>query len=122
MRYEIHKIDVWPAVRMAFFLSALLGFLLGLASSMVFLLFSGLLRTVLPGEVVGQAGSVLAPLTILLTLVWAPVYGAFGALLATLGVFLYNLIIRWTGGITVRLKEMPSPVTKHFPMDVSSDG
>lgn len=107
---------------MAFFLSALVGFLLGLASSMVFFLFSGLIRTILPGDMVGPAGSVLAPLTILMSLVWTPIYGALGALLAALGVLLYNLVTRWTGGITVRLKEVESPITKPLSMDLSSHG
>lgn len=113
---------MWPAVRVAFLISALLGFLLGLASSMMVLLFYDLIGTILPGEAVGQMGAAFAPLTVLLSLVWAPVYGTFGALLAALGVFLYNLITRWTGGITVRLKDVSPAVAQHSSMDVLSNG
>jgi hypothetical protein len=68
-----------------------------------------------------QAGSFVAPLMILMSLVWAPIYGAFGAMFAALGVLLYNLITRWTGGITMHLRDVPLPVTNQPSTDVSSN-
>ena len=101
--------------------SALLGFLVGLAASMVFVLFSEAIRDLLPGEEIGPPSSGLAPLAILWSLVWAPVYGALGALFTACSVSLYNLMARWTGGITGHLKDIPSPVAEPFSVDGSSD-
>ena len=121
MRYEIYRVDIWPVVRVAFFLSALLGFLIGLVGSMMLYLFSGLVRTILPYEVAGPTGPWVAPLMVLMSLGWAPIYGSVGAMLAATGVLLYNWITHWIGGITVHLKDVEVPRTESPHTDPFSD-
>ena len=103
MRYEIERIEVWPAVKIGFFVGAALGFLIGAAWAGLFVLISGLASMVVPEEVGRGLFAIPAAAGMMIPFVTTLVQGLLWALLAAIGVFIYNLLSRWVGGLVLHL-------------------
>ena len=109
MRYEVERIDVWPAVKIGFFLGAVLGFLVGAFWAGLLVLVSGLASVIIPEEVgrgflaVPAAAGIMIPVVMMLfqAIVWA--------LLAAVGTLVYNVLSGWVGGLVLNLTSAASP-------------
>jgi hypothetical protein len=104
MHYEIQRIELWPVVKIAFFVCAILGFFPGIAVSLLLWALSNAMGTFLPGEV-GDLSD-FPPAMLMLGAILAPIYGAIGAGVAGIAAALYNLLARWIGGLELRLKSV----------------
>ena len=101
MHYEIQRIEIWPVVKVAFFVCAILGFLPGIVVSLFLWGFSNLLRTVMPGEMGDLSG--FSPAMLMMGAILAPLYGTIGGVFAGISAVLYNLLARWIGGVELCL-------------------
>lgn len=102
--YEVKRIEVWPIVKIGFVISVVLGFILGLMSSLMIVAFSNFLGTVVGESFVGSPKTLSGGLAIVGAFFWAPIYGVIGAFLTAISVWIYNLIARWAGGVRLNLK------------------
>jgi len=102
MSYELQRIEIWPVVKIAFFVCAILGFLPGIVASLFLWVFSNLIGTVMPGEMGAISG--FSPAMLMMGAILAPVYGAIGAVFAGIAAALYNLLARWIGGVELNLR------------------
>ena len=102
MSYEIQRIEIWPVVKIAFFVCAILGFLPGIVASLFLWVFSNLIGTVIPVEMGTISG--FPPAMLMMGAILAPVYGAIGAVFAGIAAALYNLLARWIGGVELNLR------------------
>jgi hypothetical protein len=101
MHYEIQRIELWPVVKIAFFVCAVLGLFPGIVVSLFLWGFSNLLRAVMPGEMGDLSG--FPPAMLMMGAILAPIYGAIGAVFAGIAAALYNLLARWIGGVELSL-------------------
>ncbi|HID95838.1 MAG TPA: hypothetical protein EYP53_07260 [Candidatus Latescibacteria bacterium] len=102
MEYEIKRIEVWPAIRICFFLFAIFGLLMGITWALVLSLFTSLANNFLPEGI--DIGGVSSLALFSGSILWAIFYGVFGCLFAAIIVSVYNLIARWAGGFQISLK------------------
>ena len=102
MHYELRQIEIWPVVKVAFFVCAILGFFPGIVVSLFLWVFSNLLRNVMPGEMGDLSG--FPPAMLMMGAILAPIYGAIGAVFAGIAAALYNFLARWIGGVQLSLK------------------
>ena len=103
MFYEIRSVEIWPVVKIAFFVCAILGLLFGMVTSLLLWVFSSLIGTVMSEEI-GEVPRFSLAVVLVMGAIWAPVYGAIGSVFAGIAVALYNLLARWIGGIELNLK------------------
>lgn len=101
--YEIKRIDVWPVVRVAFMIGAVLGFILGLVSSLLIAAFSNLVGAISGVDLTHGPGEVSRGIIVAGAIFWTPIYGVIGAFLAAITVWIYNLMAKWAGGVRLRL-------------------
>jgi hypothetical protein len=107
MNYEVKEINVWSAIKVSFVINAILGLLLGLLVGFLMLFFGALISRLayLPagqtdfGLFTGVAAIIIFPV----------IYGVFGAIINGIiltGLFclLYNLIVKATGGVILKLR------------------
>jgi hypothetical protein len=110
MKYRIHKIGVWSAVKISFLINALLGACLGFFIGIMFFLFGALLARFsdIPGGpelgmpmIGGVAAIILMPIF----------YGFFlavvnGIIVTAIGIWLYNIFSGLVGGVEMELDEI----------------
>ena len=101
MQYTIRHIHVWPVVKIAFFIFAISGFLVGLFWGMFLWIFSSVLGTIMPAEF--EAPEMSGAIIVILAFVLTPMYGVFGAIGAGIGTAIYNVVGKLTGGIEIEL-------------------
>ncbi|MCD6335084.1 MAG: DUF3566 domain-containing protein [Candidatus Latescibacteria bacterium] len=105
MHYELRHIEIWPVVKIAFFVCAILGFFPGIAVSLFLWVFSNLIGTIMPGEIGDLSG--FPPAMLMMGVILSPLYGAIGAVFAGIAAALYNLLARWIGGVELNMKAVP---------------
>lgn len=103
MRYELERVDVWPAVKIGFFLGAVLGFLVGALWAGVLMLVSGLASMVVPEDVGRGLFAIPAAAGIMIPIVMTLFQGIVWAFLAAVGTLIYNVLSGWVGGLVLRL-------------------
>ena len=113
MKYELQRISVWSAVKIAFVLNLLFGFLIGILYA-----FFLMVMAALPAAVMGEEAEKIFPAfagvaALFLPFFFAFLYGIIGAIAAAIGTFIYNVLVKMTGGLEFELKEIPAviPVT-----------
>lgn len=111
MSYEIRRIEIWPVVKIAFFGCAILGFLLGMVTSLLLWVFSNVIGTLMSEEI-GEIPRLSLAMMLVMGAIWAPVYGAIGSAFAGLAVALYNLLARWIGGVELSLEAVRGEETR----------
>lgn len=108
MRYEVKSIGVWALIKITFFLSLALGFLLGLFYAIVII---PIVTAV--GGLAGMGGSAfeempsVGVLAIILPIMFALFAAVFNSLLVMILAAVYNLIARLLGGMEMHLDLLP---------------
>ena len=102
-RLEIKRIDLWSLFKIAFLLYACLGLVVGLFYGL-FMIVAGAIESAFSNEFGdipglgffgGMLGLVMIPLM-------AVLYGAIGSVFVTIGGFLYNLMAKLGGGLSLQ--------------------
>ncbi len=105
MRYEIKRLEIWPIVKIAFIISLLFGFFMGLLNAAFFLLVDAIAQTV------ARAGfdnsqtfdSSFVAFILMFSTLFVAFLSTFAAMVLT---GLYNLFAGWFGGFIVELKSV----------------
>jgi hypothetical protein len=104
MSYRIARIDLWPAVKVAFVIFTALALAMGLVWLVILFAIGGILQGMMP-EGLESMGVMRFPaiFTFFMSVILAPLYGVIATLGVTVAVLLYNTVARWTGGVTLEL-------------------
>ncbi len=112
MKYELKCVNIWSAVRILFVVFLVLGFLVGLFYGWVLIGLMGRLSETVVGEGLGEGLGALKGLGVLAVgLLSALMWSVGGTLLTAMGLWLYNLIAGWAGGVEVALGATQEPPT-----------
>jgi hypothetical protein len=108
MRYELKSIPIWPIVKVFFLINIIAGFIFGLllaiVSSGLISFYNEILQVSNPGYNVE-----LIPLEVLIfmmPLLFALGNAIFTTTLMIIIIFIYNLLVKFTGGIELNLSEI----------------
>jgi hypothetical protein len=103
MRREIHRIEPWSAVRVAFFCGLICGFVLGLLNGAMIKYFAAVLGDkMMPPDLmsmVNLSGGAVFALSIILSLISSLIF----ALLGFTAALCYNLIASLFGGLEIQV-------------------
>lgn len=126
MRYELKRIDPWSACKITFLIAGAVGFVIGAIYAVAITLMASFIGMAgmsegMPDEmgyIVGATGLIAVVAWIVLTLL----YAVLGALVVSLGTWLYNLLAGAMGGVTMTLEPPPSvvPAATPAPADAAS--
>ncbi len=108
MKYQLKRIDTWSAVKIAFLIAGVVGFLIGALYAVLITLMASFVGMVgmaegMPDEmgyIVGATGFIAVVAWIVLTIL----YAVLGALVVALATWLYNLLAGAMGGVTMTLE------------------
>jgi len=114
MRYELKRIDPWSACKITFLIAGAVGFVIGALYAVAITLMASFVGMAgmsdgMPDEmgyIVGATGLIAVVAWIVLTVL----YAVLGALVVSLGTWLYNLLAGAMGGVTMTLEPPPSVV------------
>ena len=98
-RIEFKKIDLWSLFKIAFFLYALVGLVVGLFYAVFMLVAGGLELAFLEDEDFGGFGLIGGILGLILVPFFAVLYGTMGSVFITIAGWIYNLLAGFSGGI-----------------------
>ncbi len=111
MKYQLKRIDTWSAVKIAFLIAGVVGFVVGALYAVILTVMAGFMDMAgLSGDMpdpggffVGAAGFIAVVVWIVLTIL----YAVLGALVVALATWLYNLLAGALGGVTMTLETEP---------------
>jgi hypothetical protein len=108
MRYEIKSIPVWPIVKIFFLINLVAGFIFGVLLAIV---SSGLVSFYNELIQVSNPGYDVSLIPIEMLIIMLPLLFAFGNSIFTttimiLIIFIYNLLVKFTGGMELNLTEI----------------
>ena len=114
MRYQLKRIDPWSACKITFLIAGAVGFVIGALYAVAITLMASFMGMMgvsegMPDEmgyIVGATGLIAVVAWIVLTIL----YAVLGALVVSLGTWLYNLLAGAMGGITLTLETLPSVI------------
>lgn len=114
MRYQLKRIDPWSACKITFLIAGSVGFVIGALYAMAITLMASFVGMVgmsegMPDEmgyIVGATGLIAVVVWIVLTIL----YAVLGALVVSLGTWLYNLLAGAMGGVNLTFEAMPSVI------------
>ena len=98
-RIEFKKIELWSLFKIAFFLYALIGLIVGLFYAVFMLIAGGLEMAFLEEEDFAGFGLIGGIFGIILAPFFAVLYGAMGAVFITIGGWIYNVVAGIGGGL-----------------------
>lgn len=115
MVYELKKIDLFGAIKISFFINAVLGLLLGLFIGMFVAFFLGIIGQLMPYDQMNWNGPNLGAFGIFGGFIIGLFYAVFiavfnGVILTGIVVLLFNLFAGWLGGIKLTFNEIPAVV------------
>ena len=115
MLYTIRRIDLWSLARIAFFIFAVSGFVLGLLWGGLLWVLSSAVGSIVPAEF--RPPEIPGGMVLVLAFVLAPVYGVLGSAGTALAAAIYNLASNLTGGMEIELapKESSVPTASDTP-------
>ena len=102
-RLEIKRIELFSLFKIAFYIYAFIGLVIGLIYGF-FLVVAGGLQSMLLGEGFPELGTVGVVIGIAAIPFIAMIYGAIGSVFVTMGGLVYNLIAGAVGGLRVETK------------------
>ncbi len=105
---EIKKIQLWSLFKIAFFIYASIGLVIGLFYGFFMFIIGGLNSSLLSDEF-PRFGLLTGVLGLFFIPFMAFLYGIFGSVFITIGAWIYNLVAGFTGGVRVQTKENPVP-------------
>ena len=114
MRYQLKRIDPWSACKITFLIAGAVGFVIGALYAVAITLMASFMGMVgmsegMPDEmgyIVGATGLIAVVAWIVLTIL----YAVLGALVVSLGTWLYNLLAGAMGGVNLTFEAMPSVI------------
>ncbi|MCY3773914.1 MAG: DUF3566 domain-containing protein [Gemmatimonadetes bacterium] len=125
MRYQLKRIDPWSACKITFLIAGAVGFVIGALYAVAITMMASFMGMVgmsdgMPDEmgyIVGATGLIAVVAWIVLTIL----YAVLGALVVSLGTWLYNLLAGAMGGVTMTLETVPSviPAPAAAPADAT---
>ncbi len=125
MRYQLKRIDPWSACKITFLIAGAVGFVIGALYAVAITLMASFIGMAgmsdgMPeemGYIVGATGLIAVVAWIVLTIL----YAVLGALVVSLGTWLYNLLAGAIGGVNVTFEAMPSviPAPATAPADTT---
>ena len=125
MRYQLKRIDPWSACKITFLIAGAVGFVIGALYAVAITMMASFMGMVgmsdgMPDEmgyIVGATGLIAVVAWIVLTIL----YAVLGALVVSLGTWLYNLLAGAMGGVTMTLETVPSviPAPAAAPVDAT---
>ena len=119
MRYQLKRIDPWSACKITFLIAGAVGFVIGALYAVAITLMASFMGMVgmsegMPDEmgyIVGATGLIAVVAWIVLTIL----YAVLGALVVSLGTWLYNLLAGAMGGVNLTFEALPSAVPAATP-------
>ncbi len=123
MRYQLKRIDPWSACKITFLIAGAVGFVIGALYAVAITMMASFMGMMgmsegMPDEmgyIVGATGLIAVVAWIVLTIL----YAVLGALVVSLGTWLYNLLAGAMGGVTMTLETIPSVIPA--PADAPAD-
>ena len=117
-RFEIRRIPLWPAVRIAFVMFLVIGILFAILYAF-FLAGLGFIAGTVGGSGLHDDFGIVRNLGFVMIPIIAIMYALFGTLVAVIWVLVYNLLASIVGGVEIdlKLKEGGGPGA---PFDVAS--
>jgi hypothetical protein len=95
---EVKRIDLWTLFRLAFFIYAAIGLIIGLFYAFILAIASSF-GDVLADEGLPGMGLITGVVGVVMVPVFSFIYGAMGAVVITIGGAIFNLVSRLSGGI-----------------------
>ncbi len=109
MGYQLKKIYLWPAIKISFFLFAILGALIGIGWAALASFSISFLRLFLPeGWELAKLSGVSLSAGILVSI---SVYATLGVVLTVIMCLVYNAVANWTGGFKIDLDRIGTVVS-----------
>ncbi|RKY69218.1 MAG: hypothetical protein DRQ02_01775 [Candidatus Latescibacterota bacterium] len=109
MAYRLKKIYLWSAIKISFFLFAVLGGITGIAWAALASFSVGFLRLFLPeGWELGKPSVASVSAGIFLTI---SVYVTLGVIVTVIMCLVYNAVANWTGGFKIDLDRRGTAVS-----------
>lgn len=107
-RYELRSVDLWAFTKVAFFVNLIIGFVLGLISTMFFGVISAILAGVpMVSEDFSETEQSIGALLGILPFLFAVGIGLFYTMLEVFIVLVYNVVSKVVGGFEFNLVAMP---------------
>jgi len=104
--FEITRLDVWSLFKVVFLLYAAAGAIIGFFYWFVLIIRGGIGSAFLEHADIPNLGMLGGVLGIFLISVLAFFYGAISGLMAMIGGALFNLVVRFSGGLKFELGEV----------------
>jgi hypothetical protein len=111
---EIKRIDLWTLFRLAFFIYAAIGLIVGLFYAFI-LMVAGSFGEAFADESIPGVGLITGVFGFMLMPVFALIYGAMGAVVVTIGGAIFNLVSRLGGGIRFDVALVQQPLAPSPP-------
>ena len=118
MQYELKKIDSWSVIRIVFIVSLVLGFGLGLFYALILGAMGDIFSELSAGEFGSDVGAMKGPALLFFVFIVTVFVGVFNTILATVIVWLYNIIARTAGGIMVHIDK---PLDELSPDEIAGE-
>lgn len=115
MVYELKKIDLFGAIKISFFVNAVIGLLLGLFIGLVMAFFMGIFQQMIPSDQMNFNMPNFGALGFIGGIIVGFMYAIFiavfnGIILTGIAVLLFNLFAAWLGGIKLTFNEIPAVI------------
>lgn len=112
MKLELRSISVWSAIKIGFFLSLVMGFIMGLLAALLIVPFLALMPPVMsPGyDGTDLTGVSMGVALVIFPIIYAIGGAVFGTILFALGAGIYNFLARLLGGLEYTAVETELPL------------
>ncbi|SVC18394.1 uncharacterized protein METZ01_LOCUS271248, partial [marine metagenome] len=102
--YRLTQIAVWPVVRIAFLVNAVIGLIFGSLSGILLFAAGLAMDTVVGRQLPFDLDVMSGVFGFLLAILSGVMYGFFGAMFAVVAVWLYNVMAEWGGPVELTLE------------------
>jgi hypothetical protein len=113
--YRITRIRVWPVIRVVFIVNGVIGFLTGLIYTVFFSVLGSIISRFAGDAVFPNLGLLTGFFGFLISLFLGMIYGVFGAGLAAVTIWLYNMLSDAIGGIEFEMEPVSLPTASPEP-------
>jgi len=124
MRFELKSISLWAFIKVAFFVNMIFGFLIGVLYAFLFGFIMAVMQNLpyMPQEEFPPSDAPIGVLVVVIPFFFALMGGFVYTLMGVVGVAIYNLVAKITGGLEfnlnsiVELAPVPTPIQAQTQM------
>lgn len=107
MKFELKRIGVWSAIKVAFLLSLVLGFAMGILYALMIMMFLAAPMSQMPDDIPAMSGVFFGGIMLIFMPIFTAIFAAiFNTIAAALGAVIYNFVVRMIGGVEFEMSEV----------------